>query len=183
MFRVASLTQAKSFKYSVRKAKDAVEVTIHQRSLKAFWLAFLWATFWVFVVMKSNELGWSRIFIVPLCLLLASIGIYSAVRSVWWHTLIISSSDLSLRVSSQGISRTRTLNVSDIEGFGFGLFSHSLTPVLKLEVRTLSGINEWIVLASNTTEQEVEAFLQDVEAEGFNLSRFRLGKPDSDIPA
>jgi hypothetical protein len=95
-----------------------------------------------------------------------------AVNSVLSHTLILSSGpQLRLRVSFFGVSTTRLIDLNDVNGFGFGHFSHSLIPVLRLELRNPSGRNKWVVLARETTESEVDAFLQDIEAQGFLLPK------------
>ena len=133
---------------------------------------------WVLAALKAYESGWIKNYFVllsiPFCALLAGLGIFNVVNSVLSHTLILSpSSALQLRASFFGLSTTRLINLSDVESFGFGHFSHSLIPVLKLELRTRGARNKWVVFARGTTEQEVEAFLQDIAAQGFRLPRSR----------
>jgi len=67
------------------------------------------------------------------------------------------------------VGRNRSIDLRDVISFGFGLASHSLTPVLKLERQTSGARTKWVVLASQTKEGEVNAFLQDIEAQGFQL--------------
>jgi hypothetical protein len=129
---------------------------------------------WALATAKALS-GWDKNFFIflaiPLCALLAGLGVFNVVNSVLSHTLILSSpSELRVRFSFC-ISKTRSINLSDIYSFGFGHFSHSLIPMLRLEVRNPSGRSKWIEFARGTTEREVDAFLQDIEAQGFQLPR------------
>jgi hypothetical protein len=130
---------------------------------------------WALATAKALS-GWDKNFFIfmaiPLCALLAGLGLFNVLNSVLSHTLILSSpSELRVRSSFFGISNTRSINLSDIYSFGFGHFSHSLTPMLRLEVRNPSGRSKWIEFARGTTEREVDTFLQDIEAQGFRLPR------------
>jgi hypothetical protein len=55
-----------------------------------------------------------------------------------------------------------------VNSFGFGRAWHSFTPVLRLEIRTPSPRTKWVVLASGTSEHEVNAFLREIETRGFD---------------
>jgi hypothetical protein len=106
------------------------------------------------------------------CVLFASFGTFLAVNSVLWRTLILSPlSGLRLRTSFFGVGTNKSISLRDVNSFGFGLATHSFTPVLRLELRTPSARTKWVVLASWTTQNEVSAFLQDIEAQGFQLPR------------
>jgi hypothetical protein len=170
------LVQTHSLNYDIRKTRDGVQVEIRSYRWKVFCISLLWSIVWVFAALKAYESGWTKNYFallsIPFCALLAGLGIFNVVSSVLSHTLILSPpSVLQLRASFFGLSTTRLINLSNVASFGFGHFSHSLIPVLKLELRTRSGRNKWVVLASGITEREVDAFLQDIEAQGFRLPR------------
>jgi hypothetical protein len=135
----------------------------------------LWTMIWALAAAKALS-GWDKnyfIFLcIPFCALLAGLGVFNVVNSVLSHTLFLSSpSELRVRSSFFGLSKTRSVNLSDICSFGFGHFSHSLTPMLRLELRNPSGRTRWIEFARGITEKEVDAFLRDIEAQGFQLPR------------
>lgn len=167
-----------SFKYDIRKTRDGVRLRICCYRWKVFWVSLLWTMIWALAAAKALS-GWDKSYFIflciPFCALLAGLGVFSVVNSVLSRTLILSSSsELRVRSSFFGLSKTRSINLSDICSFGFGHFSHSLTPMLRLEIRNPRdprGRSKWIAFALGTTEREVDAFLQDVEAQGFRLPR------------
>jgi len=170
------LVETHSFKYDVRRKGDGVQVVIRCYRWKVFYISLLWSMFWGLSAAKAYESEWTKSYFVflsiPFCALLAVLGLFNVVRSVLSHTLILSlPSELHIRASFFGLSTTRLINVSDVESFGPGHFSHSLIPVLRLELRARSGRNEWIVFARGTSEREVNVFLQDIAAQGFLLPR------------
>jgi hypothetical protein len=105
-------------------------------------------------------------FVFPLlCALLASLGAVIAVNAVLPYTLILSpAAGLRVRTSFFGLATNRLIHLNYIKSFEFGYASHSLIPALRLELRNPRGRNQWIVVTKGTTEQEVNAFLQDIEA-------------------
>ena len=170
------MVQPHSFKYSIRRTGDGVQVGIRCYRWKVFSISLSWSILWVLAAAKAYESGWGKSYFgflfIPFCAFLASLGVVIAVNSVLSHTLILSPGpQLWLRVPFFGISRTRLIDLNDVNSFGFGHFSHSLIPVLRLELRNPSGRNKWVVLARETTESEVDAFLQDIEAQGFLLPK------------
>jgi len=174
--RSEPLAQQHSFKYNVRKTQDGVVVEIGRYRWKAFLISLLWSFIWTVAAARAYESSWGRTYLgylfLVLCALLASFGTILAVNSVLWRTLALSpSSELRLRTSFFGVGRNKSISLSDVNSFGFGLATHSLTPVLRLELRTPSARTKWVVLASMTSENEVNAFLRDIAAQGFQLSR------------
>jgi hypothetical protein len=168
------LAQQHSFKYNVRKTQDSVEVEVGRYRWSGFLISLLWSILWVVAAAEAYESWWGQTYFgflfLMVGLLLASFGTFIAVNSVLWRTLILSpSSGLRLRTSFFGVATNKSINLSDVNSFGFGLATHSFTPVLRLELRTPSARTKWVVLASRTTEHEVNAFLQDIEAQGFQL--------------
>lgn len=166
-----------SFKYDIRKTRDGVRLGICCYRWKVFWISLLWTMTWALAAAKALS-AWDKnyfIFLcIPFCALLAGLGAFNVVNSLLSHTLTLSSpSELRVRSSFFGLSKTRSITLSDISSFGFGHFSHSLTPMLRLELRNPRDPrrSKWIAFARGTTEREVDAFLQDVEAQGFRLPR------------
>jgi hypothetical protein len=167
-----------SFKYDIRKTRNGVRLKIRCYRWKVFWISLLWTMIWVWAAAKALSLWGGNYFIflcIPFCALLAGLGVFNVVNSILSHTLFLPSpSELRVRSSFFGLSKTRSINLSDICSFGFGHFSHSLTPMLRLELRNPRdprGRSKWIEFARGTTEREVAAFLQDIEAQGFRLPR------------
>jgi hypothetical protein len=169
------LVETHSFKYDIRKTRDGVRLTIRCYRWKVFWISLLWSMIWALAAAKALS-GWNKSYFlflcIPFCALLAGLGAFNVVNSVLSHTLIVSPpSELRVRSSFFGLSKTRSISLSDIYSFGFGHFSHSLIPMLRLELRNPSGRSKWIEFARGTTEREVDAFLQDIKAQGFQLPR------------
>jgi hypothetical protein len=170
------LAQQHSFKYNVRKTQDGIEVEIGPYRWKGFLVSLLWSILWIVAGAQAYESWWGKTYFgflfLVVCVLLASFGTFLAINSALWRTLILSpSSGLRLRTSFFGVATNKSINLSDVNSFGFGLATHSFTPVLRLELRTSRARTKWVVLASRTTENEVNAFLQDIEAQGFQLPR------------
>lgn len=170
--------EAHSFEYDIRKTQDGVRLRIRCYRWKVFWISLLWSMAWALATAKALSSLDKSFFIflcIPFCALLAGLGVFNVVNSVLSHTLILSSpSELRVRSSFFGLSKTRSINLIDIYSFGFGSFSHSLTPMLRLELRNPRdprGRSKWIEFARGTTEREVDAFLRDIEAQGFRLPR------------
>ena len=136
-------------------------------------ISMLRSILWIVAGAEAYDSWWGKTYfgcvVLVLCALLA---IFCAINSILLRTLILSpSSGLRLKTSFFGVAMTKSIELSDINSVGFGLASQSSTPVLRLELRTQSARRKWIVLASRTTEQEVNAFLQDIETQGFQLRR------------
>jgi hypothetical protein len=167
------LVQPHSFKYKVRRVQNCVEVEVGACRWKGFLASFLWSVLWLLAGFKAFDSWWGKtafgFLFLLFCVLFAGLGAVIAVHSVLWRTLILSSSGLCLRSSFFGVAVRRSIELSNVSDFGFGYASHSLRPVLRLELRAPSGRSEWIVLASGTTEEEVSAFLRDTESQGFTL--------------
>lgn len=168
------MTQQRSFEYNVRKTHNGVKVEIGRYRWKGFFIFLLWSVLWIVGAAEAYQSWWGKTYLgflfLLVCLLFASFGTLLAVKSVLWRTLVLSpSSELRLRTSFFGVGRNRSINLRDVISFGFGLTSHSFTPVLKLELRTSGTRTKWVVLASETSEDEVNAFLQEIEAQGFPL--------------
>jgi hypothetical protein len=155
--------------------RDGVQLRIRCYRRRVFWISLLWTMIWTLAALKALS-GWEENYFIfmciPFCALLAGLGAINVVNSALSHTLILSPpSELRVRSSFFGFSRTRSINLSDICSFGFGHFSHSLIPMLRLELRNPNGRSKWIEFARGTTEREVDAFLQDIETQGFQLPR------------
>jgi hypothetical protein len=169
----ALLVETHSFNYDVRRTQDGVCVTIRNYQWKRFLFSLLWTTVWVLAAVKAI-LAWDRNFFIflsiPFSALFAGLGVYSVVASVLSHTLTLLPSELRVRSSFFGLSKTKLISRSDIESFGFGKAGHGLIPVLRLALRNPSGRRTpWTEFAQGTTEREVDAFLQNIEAQGFQL--------------
>jgi hypothetical protein len=167
-----------SFKYNIRRTRNGVQVGVRCYRWRIFSISLVWSILWVLAAVKAYESAWGKNYLgfmsILFCAFVASLGAVIAVNSVLSYALILSPlSGLRLRVSFFGLSTTRSIALSDVNSFGFGHFSHSLIPVLRLELRNPSGRNKWVVLARETTEREVDAFLQDIEGQGFLLPGHR----------
>ena len=170
------MSKRRAFEYDVRRTRNGVEVEIGRYRWKGFLISLLWSILWIAAAAEAYQSWWGKTYFgflfLVVCVLLASFGTVLAVKSVLWRTLILSpSSELRLRTSFFGLGRNRSIDLRDVISFGFGLASHSFTPVLKLELRTSGARTKWVVFASQTTEDEVSAFLRDIEAQGFQLQR------------
>lgn len=167
------LLQRHSFKYDVYQDKDCVKVKVGRYRWVGFLISLLWSTLWLLTAISVRESWWGETYFAYLfllfCTLFIGFGVVLAVNSVLWRTLILSASGLRLRTSFFGVAISRTIDLSDVNNLGFGYASHSSIPTLRLELRTPNARTKWIVLASGTTENEVTAFLRDIEAKGFRL--------------
>jgi hypothetical protein len=175
----ALLVETHSINYDVRRTQDGVRVTIRDYQWKKFLVCLVWTIVWALAAAKALS-AWDRnafaFFSVPFCALLAGFGACTAVTWVLSHTLIFSPpSELRVRSSFLGLTRTRLFDRSEVIDFGFGYFGHSRRPVLRLEVRALTKrrTTQWIVLAHAPTERDVDAFIHDVEAQGLVLPHNR----------
>jgi hypothetical protein len=171
----ALLVETHSFNYDVRRTQDGVRVTIRDYQWKRFLISLLWTMVWALAVAKALSAWDGNFFVllsIPFCALFAALGAYNVVASVLSHTLTLLPSELRVRSSFFGLSKTKSISLSDIESFGFGKASHSLRPVLRLVLRNPSGKrSKWIEFARGTTEREVDAFLVNIGAQGFQLPR------------
>jgi hypothetical protein len=165
-----------SFQYEVLKMHDGVQVRIFQHRWKVFLVSGLWTSVWVAAALSACHFHLGNTYAgflgMLLSFLFAAVGTVIAVRSVLHHALTLLPAGLRVRPTFLGIGRTRSWPLSAISHFGFGRAGHSLTPVLRLELRDESNPKRkprWIVLATGTTEQEVDLFLKATENQGFQL--------------
>lgn len=168
------MVKTPSFDYEVRRTREGVEVEVGRYRWKGFALSLLWVIVWLIAAFEASESWWGQTtgyFVILACVLYEILGMPIAVYSVLRRTLILSPSGLGLRSSFFGIGTRRSINLSDVNNFGFGYPSHSRSAVLRLELRTSTARTKWIELARGTTEEEVKAFLNDIEAQGFRLPR------------
>jgi len=162
-----------SFDYEIRKTPDGVQVAIHHYRLKRFLFSLIWSILWFVIASRAYErlaiaFSWFLFFL--LTVLLASIGIFSAVRSVLSRTLTLMPSGLRVRTSFFGIPISRFIDLPNVSAFGFAHLRHSRIGVLRLEERSIDSKTKWVILATGTCKDEVNAFLQDAGAQGFQLS-------------
>jgi hypothetical protein len=165
-----------SFTYTFQRFGESSQVRICCYRWRTFCIAFLWSVFWIIVPLKIFESTWGNGFFGLLFLLfgvfLSFMGILTAGETLLTRTLTLCPpTELRIRTSFFGVSKTRLVKLSDVTSFGFGLFGHSLDPVLRLDLQHPRKGNEWVVLAYKPTKQEVDAFLNDIEAKGFQLPR------------
>jgi hypothetical protein len=175
----ALLVETHSINYEVRRTQDGVRVTIRDYQWKKFLDCLAWTIVWALAAAEALS-AWDRnafaFFSIPFCALFAGFGAYTAVSWVLSRTLIFSPpSEVRVRSSFLGLTRTKFFDVSEVIDFGFGYFGHSRRPVLRLVVRALTKrrTTQWIVLAHATTERDVDAFINDVEAQGLLLPHTR----------
>jgi hypothetical protein len=111
-----------SFKYDIRKTRDGLRLRIRCYRWKVFWISLLWSMIWALAAAKALS-GWNKNYVIFLCIpffaLLAGLGVFNVVNSVLSHELILSSpSELRVRSAFFGLSKTRSINLSDICSFG-----------------------------------------------------------------
>jgi hypothetical protein len=164
-----------SFTYDVRRIRNGTEVEIGCCHWKQFLASSLWSILWLAATAAAYESWWGKTYFgfwfLFFCASFIGLGIFNAVHAMLWRTLTLSPSGLKLRSSFFGVAMTRSIELGSVSSFGLGRAGHSGIPVLRIELRTRATRTKWIVLASGITEAEVKAFLQDVEAQGFQLPR------------
>jgi hypothetical protein len=170
------VTETRSFTYKVSKRKDCVYVTIRTFRWKRFSIALLWSAVWLIVPVTVFETAWGNngfgfVFIL-LGPLFAFFGLYKVYAALVARTLrLCPGTTLRIRTSFLGISKSRSIELGDVIQFGLGRAWTAMTPVLRLELRDPDPKKgtEWVFLVRRTTEKEVEAFLQDIKGQGFQL--------------
>jgi hypothetical protein len=167
-----------SFKYQIQGTPDALRIKITHRRWPVFFVT-LSLSFLVLLALfqiygsrwRDTVVGFS---FSMLGIFLACVLCYMAFHSILSRTISASLTHVQVRSSWFGIAKTRSFPHEDVLQFGFGLFGHSLTPVLRLEVLDrgkYKGRTEWICFATGTTEAEVNDFLRVAESRGFRLPR------------
>jgi hypothetical protein len=166
-----------SFEYLIHKTPNGMQVVIRQYRWRSF-LAFSgWSVLCVLLAYHAYErLGlaffWFLLFL--LAALLAGLGVYNSIRSVLSHELTLMPSGLRLKTSLFGIATSRMIDLHNISAFGFAYLRHSRIPVFRLEERRakIGTIGtKWAILATGISKDELNAFLTDAHAQGFQLTR------------
>jgi hypothetical protein len=155
------------FKFSISERPEGVEVVLKLYNWQSFGrsclLVLIPISILTFLFSRSDATP-SKVFVVIL-FLLAALGCFGLALSIVKRVLRFSDHRLTLRTFRLGVpTGLRTFSLEKVEQFGFGLFGHSLSPVLKFQVG-----NTWIVLASGVSEDEVIIFLRELCSYGVNL--------------
>jgi hypothetical protein len=171
-----SLGKRLPLKYQVRSSRRGVEVRIGRYNWEVFLVSLAWSIAWAAVALFVYRSWWAATYagfmVYAVCALFCGFGFFLAFHALVVRTLILSSSaELGLETAFLGIARSKTIDPTDVIGFGFALASHSSAPVLRLELKTSGPRTKWIRFAGGITESEVNSFLQDIEAHGFRLPR------------
>lgn len=145
---------------------QGVELTIEQYSTPALISGVLCTVAIVAVSMYLvNQFGGAMWAITPFCVLLLLFTMSIAIRARLRRTLTLTPSELTLRSSWFGLSRTRRFDRAETS-LGYMGPSHGSSASLALGYRD-NRVQKWINLASRVDEEQVRAMLEDIRARGF----------------
>jgi hypothetical protein len=170
-----------SFQYRIDGALPELKVQIWQRAWPRLTKALVWSAAWAllaYICFRMPRAGVLPVIGAIVSLLFCWAGLSIANYSVKWSTLCLGPDALRLRVVRLFTRETKYFLTPAIRDFGFGLYSHSGNPVLKLDAD-----GTWFVLADGVREDEVFMLLSDIRQRGYCFPDGRSQRKSDTYPS